>query len=69
MDSLNDTDILIRNYVKDTPNFIECWEFESLDGTSYTIFCDQDGEEWIEFNQQHHLKLFSPSTNTKYCLI
>ena len=43
------TDVLIRNWVKDSGKFVECWEFESADGRSgYTYCADQDGGDWIE---------------------
>lgn len=41
-------DKLIRNYVRDSANFVECWEYEDARGKTYTICVDQDGGEFIE---------------------
>lgn len=46
--SQNPTDKEVRNYVKDQAAFVECWDFETLEGDLYTMCCDQDGAEWIE---------------------
>lgn len=43
------TDRLVRNWVKDSGRFVECWEFEAADGNSgYTYCADQDGGDFIE---------------------
>jgi hypothetical protein len=47
MNPCNSTDKLIRNYVRDSAQYIECWEFETAEGGYYTICQDQNGEEWI----------------------
>lgn len=48
MEPLSETDVLIKNYVKDQPGFCECWEFETTEGDIYRICTDQDGGEWVE---------------------
>lgn len=48
MEPQNETDKLIRNYIKEQGLFVECWEYETLKGETYTICQDQDGEEWVE---------------------
>jgi hypothetical protein len=41
-------DILVREYVKDSPLFVQCWEFLDQEQNTYTICQDQDGGEYIE---------------------
>lgn len=48
MKGLNPNDKLVRNYVRDSARFVECWEFEEESGDLYIICQDQDGDEWIE---------------------
>ena len=48
MEPLNDTDIEVRNYLREGGPFVEIYEFVTLEGEYYRMCCDQDGEEWIE---------------------
>lgn len=48
MEPLEKEDILIKNFIKDTPRYIECWMFEDKHGNNYTICQDQNGHEWLE---------------------
>ena len=48
MEPENETDVLISNYVKDSGPYVECWEYETVEGDCYTVCQDQDGESWVE---------------------
>jgi hypothetical protein len=41
-------DKFIRNYVRDSAAYCECWEFEDAEGKVYTVCVNQNGHEWIE---------------------
>lgn len=46
----NETDILLREYDSsgECGNWIGKWEYQTIEGDTYTVCQDQDGEEWIE---------------------
>jgi hypothetical protein len=48
MNGVNEGDKLVREYVRDSMNFVQCWEFIDEENQTYTICQDQDGDEWIE---------------------
>ncbi len=48
MEPLEPGDKFVREYIKDQPRFVQCWEFLDQENKTYTICQDQDGEEWIE---------------------
>jgi hypothetical protein len=43
-----DSDKILKQYVLDQPRFVEVTVYEDENGDIYRVFCDQDGEEWIE---------------------
>lgn len=48
MEPLNETDKLVREFVKDQAKFVMVWQFETETEETYYICQDQNGGEWIE---------------------